>query len=327
MTVSYYTADGSAVEGDDYYRNGSPANPRTATIEVGQTQTYAFVYVFADNLDEVGAHEYFTVVVSSVSGDDATLGPNRAGRVEIVDSDPQQQLPILWVTSSSVVEGDSATRIAQVKIELSRPAAGLVVSYESVDSGALAGSDYTAKFPGTVVFGAGQTSKSLGLLVNSDLQYEQEQGVERIGIRVNVVGGPPVLDLRTDGFISIVDDDPRPPDCEPGTFSSPFGYEPCMPAPPGFFVDTQGATSATPCAPGSYQDEEGSLSASSPRSAVTSRRPVRRRSRLARRTPPQHPKGRHRGGLHSSRDSPRGGCFQRCDARPCPGRVLRDPAH
>ena len=50
---------------------------RTATIEVGQTQTYAFVYVFADNLDEVGAHEYFTVVVSSVSGDDATLGRNR----------------------------------------------------------------------------------------------------------------------------------------------------------------------------------------------------------------------------------------------------------
>ena len=79
-----------------------------------------------------------------------------AGRVEIVDSDPQQQLPILWVTSSSVVEGDSATRIAQVKIELSRPAAGVVVSYESVDSGALAGSDYTAKFPGTVVFGAGR---------------------------------------------------------------------------------------------------------------------------------------------------------------------------
>ena len=28
VTVSYYTADGSAVEGDDYYRNGSPANPR-----------------------------------------------------------------------------------------------------------------------------------------------------------------------------------------------------------------------------------------------------------------------------------------------------------
>lgn len=48
--------------------------------------------------------------------------------------------------------------------------------------------------------------------------------------------------------------------CQPGTFNSTDGNEPCTPAPPGFFVDTAMATSATPCQLGTFQDEQGQTS-------------------------------------------------------------------
>ena len=257
VVVSFHTADDSAVAGQDYTRWGTPGAPRTVTVPAGTLQSTINVPVLTDA--EAEADETFTVTVSSVTGADAVLGDDTA-TATIVDADPVSATnPAVTVSDPTIVEGDSGQRRAQFLIHLSRaPETPVTVTYATADGSAVAGQDYVAKLPGTVVFAPGQISKTIDVLVNSDTTADAARSFT---LDVIVTGGSPVEELHMAGTATITDDDAAGPAlCAPGTYNSTNGAEPCTPAPAGFFVDTEGALAATPCTPGRFQDQPGQAS-------------------------------------------------------------------
>lgn len=203
VVVSYWTSDGSAVAGSDYTRWGTPSAPRTVTIPAGSVQTTVNVPVLAD--DELEQDETFTVTVGAVTGGGALIG-DPEGTATIVDPDgvggPN---PAITVSEPTVVEGDQGTRRAQFHIHLSRaPSTNVSITYTTVDGSAAAGTDYTAKLPGSVVFAPGQISKTLDVVVAADTAAED---TSQFSLDVSVTGGSPVEELSMSASASIVDDD------------------------------------------------------------------------------------------------------------------------
>jgi hypothetical protein len=202
--VSFYTVDGTAIAGQDYLRWGTPTNPRTITIPAGQLQGTINVPVLIDA--NIESDESFSVVISSVSGGTASVGPNSTGTGVILDSDglfgPN---PVITTTSGTVYEGNSGQRRAQFYIQLSRPpATNVTITYNTSDGTATAPGDYITKMPGTVVFAPGQISKTVDVLVNSDTDVGSGRD---FNLNVAVTGGSPVEELNMIGVSTILDDD------------------------------------------------------------------------------------------------------------------------
>ena len=201
--VSFYTVNGTATAGSDFARWGTPAKPRTITIPAGALQGTINVPVAADAVVE--PDETFSVVLSSVSGGGAVIGAD-TGTATIIDADAVSATnPAISVSSGTVVEGDSGQRRAQFLIHLSRPpATKLTVSYATADGTAVAGEDYRAKLPGTVVFAPGQISKTVDVLVNSNTDAD---GPRDFALDVTVTGGFPIEEITMTGVATILDDD------------------------------------------------------------------------------------------------------------------------
>lgn len=203
VVVSYYSVDGTAVAGSDYTRWGSPSSPRQITIPAGAVQTTINVPITPDSLIE--ADEDLTIVVQSVTGADATVD-DETGVATIIDSDALSgPNPVITVSSGTVTEGDSGERRAQFRVQLSRaPASNVTVGYTTGDASAVAGTDYTAKVPGSVVFAPGQISKTIDVLVAADAQAGEDRTFD---LNVTVIGGSPVEEIQMTGVATIVDDD------------------------------------------------------------------------------------------------------------------------
>ena len=201
-TVVFHTVDGTAVAGADYVRWGTPATPRSITIPAGSLQGTINVPVTPDELTE--PDEEFTVQVTSVS-DNATLGVS-TGTATIVDADrPDVTGPVLTVSSGTVREGDDGQRRAQFMVHLSRPlAAPLAIEYTTADGTAVAGEDYVTKLPGRTTMVPGQVSKTIDVLVNSDVA---SSGDRDFVLQVAVASGPPVTAVELVGTSTILDDD------------------------------------------------------------------------------------------------------------------------
>ena len=204
--VSFYTVNGTAIAGQDYLTWGTPATPRTITIPAGTLQSFIAVPVLPDA--NIEADESFSVVISSVTGGNAQIGPNgtSTGTGVILDSDglfgPN---PVIATTSGTVYEGDSGQRRAQFYIQLSRPpASNVTITYNTSDGTATAPGDYITKLPGTVVFAPGQISKTVDVLVNSDTVVGSGRD---FNLNVAVTGGSPVEELNMTGVSTILDDD------------------------------------------------------------------------------------------------------------------------
>lgn len=202
--VSFYTVNGTAIAGQDYVTWGTPTNPRSITVPAGVLQAFVAVPVLTDNLVE--SDETFSVVVSSVSGGTATLGPNNTGTGTIVDSDglfgPN---PVITVSSGTVYEGDDGQRRAQFFVHLSRaPASNVSITYSSSDGTATAPGDYITKLPGAVTFAPGQISRTVDVLVNSDTTPDSDRD---FFLDVTVTGGSPVEEINMTGTSTILDDD------------------------------------------------------------------------------------------------------------------------
>ena len=252
VVVSYWTVDGTATAGSDYIRWGSPSNPRTVTIPTGAVQTQVNVPVLTD--DDTEGDETFSVVATATGGD-VVVGDD-TGTATIVDADALSAgNPVITVSNPTVVEGDQGERVAQFLIHLSRPpVTNVTITYSTADGTAVAGVDYRAKLPGTVVFAPGQISKTVDVAILSNTTAD---GARDLSLEVALTGGSPLEELNLVGVATIVDDDIAAVQCAPGTFNATDGNEPCTPAPPGFFVDTAGALSATPCPLGRFQDQAG----------------------------------------------------------------------
>jgi chitinase len=178
VTVAYATADGSATAGSDY-----TAKSGTLSFAAGETSKTIQVAILGDAAVE--ADEDFAIQLSRPSG--ATIADG-AGRATIRNDDT---LPTLTIADASISEGNSGTKLLSLTVTLSKPATGAVtVGYATANDTASAGTDYTAK-SGTLSFAAGETSKTIQIVVQGDTGVE---GNETFAVRLASPTGATIAD-------------------------------------------------------------------------------------------------------------------------------------
>ncbi len=162
VLVDYATADDTATAPADYVATGG-----TLTFTPGQIAKTVTVPVNGDLLDEAN-ETYFLNLSGAV---DATV-TDAQGLGTITDDDP---LPALAVDNVSVTEGDAGTVDATFTVSLNAPSGRAVnVDYATANGNATAGADYTAA-AGTLVFAAGETTKTVTVTVAGDLLDEADE--------------------------------------------------------------------------------------------------------------------------------------------------------
>jgi hypothetical protein len=217
VTVDYATADGSAKAPGDY-----TATTGTLTFAAGELSKQVAVAVVGDTLDEL--HETYSLDLSNPVG--ATLGDAR-GAGTILDNDPQVSLS---VDDVSAPEG---SQTATFTLSLSRESGKIVtVDYATGDGTAAAPSDYASR-SGTIIFMAGETSKTVSVALVQEAVVEPD---ETFTLALSRAINATLSDGQ--GVATIVDDDAAPPPPPPGDEEPPPppprpGDDPPPPPPPG----------------------------------------------------------------------------------------------
>lgn len=165
VTAEYTTLDGTA-KGADYVRQSG-----TLVIPRGRQSATIPVTVKGDELDE--RNEYFRFRISEPVH--ATIA-DRVGLVRILDNDPQ---PYLDAGELTVTEPVSGVAVAKLPVTLSAVSGRWVyVDYLVSAGSATVDTDFYAAEPtGTLVFPPGTTSRSVSIVVLSDLLDESAESV------------------------------------------------------------------------------------------------------------------------------------------------------
>ena len=164
VTVDYATSDGTADAGDDYTSTSG-----TLTFDAGETSKTVSVSIADDTENE--SDETLTVTLSNASG--ADLGTKTAtgtirNRTVVVETTPS-----VSIAGGSGTEGDEGE--IDFTVTLDEAASGNVsVDYATSDGSADAGDDYTAK-SGTLSFSAGETSKTISVSIEDDIENESDE--------------------------------------------------------------------------------------------------------------------------------------------------------
>jgi probable HAF family extracellular repeat protein len=170
--------------------------------------------------------------------------------------------PVASIGDTSVSEGHEGTRSASLTVTLSPPSSQPVtLSYSTFDGTAAAGSDYEAA-SGTVTFVAGETSKTVSVLVDGDRAGELN---ETFRVNLAVASGTAVLG-DSQGTGTIVDDEPRVgitsvTKNEGNSGTTPFVFAVTLSSAPTATVRLNFATAnGSAVTPGDYIATSGSLS-------------------------------------------------------------------
>ena len=164
VTVDYATSDGTADAGNDY-----TATSGTLSFSAGETSKTVSVSIEDDTENE--SDETFTVTLSNASG--ADLGTKTAtgtirNRTVVVET-----TPTVSIAAGSGTEGDDDD--IDFTVTLDEAASGTVtVDYATSDGSADAGDDYTAT-SGTLSFSAGETSKTISVAIEDDIENESDE--------------------------------------------------------------------------------------------------------------------------------------------------------
>ena len=169
--------------------------------------------------------------------------------------------PVLSISDASVAEGNAGTRNVSLTITLS-PAANqtVTVAYDTVNGTASSGADYAAA-SGTLTFAAGQTSKTISVVVNGDRAGELDENV--LVNLSNASSGSIIGDGQ--GKITIVDDEPRismsgVSKMEGNSGTTPFNFVVSLSAAYDATVTVNFATQAQQAtAPGDFEAKSGTL--------------------------------------------------------------------
>jgi hypothetical protein len=162
VSVSYATADDTAVAGSDYI----PASG-VASFAPGALTADVTVLVNGDTVRELDD----TFAVNLTDATNATIGAAQAAAT-IVNDDG---MPVVSIANVSIIEGQAGTTAATFTLTLSG-ASDLPVSvnYVTGDGTAAAGSDYAAA-SGVASFAPGATSSEIIVLVNGDAANELDE--------------------------------------------------------------------------------------------------------------------------------------------------------
>jgi CSLREA domain-containing protein len=164
-SVAYATSDLTAQAGVDY----APASG-TLHFAPGETTKTVDITIIDDTLRE--NKESFRLTLSNPTGGIA-LGTKSTSEVQIDDNDP---FPLVSVTDSTVVEGDSGTTAAVFTVTLST-ASGQTVTVGYRTFGGTEGSDYTVT-SGTLTFAPGETSKTVNVSIIGDTMPEPNESFD-----------------------------------------------------------------------------------------------------------------------------------------------------
>ncbi|HYZ18358.1 MAG TPA: Calx-beta domain-containing protein [Gaiellaceae bacterium] len=192
VTVDYATSDGTATAPADY-----AARTGQVTFAPGEATRAVTVPVNGDLLDE--ADETFTVELSGPVN--ATIS-DALGLATITDDDA---LPALSVGNATVGEGNSGTTTATFTVTLSAASGRAVsVGFATADDTAEAPGDYQTA-TGTLGFAAGQTARTVTVVVNGDTSIE---GNETFLLLLSAPANATIAD--GEGVGTIVDDELAP---------------------------------------------------------------------------------------------------------------------
>ncbi len=198
VTVDFQTADGTAVEGDDYTSESG-----TLTFAAGQTVRSISVSTVEDSFHE--PEERFRVTLRNPSG--ATLA-DATGEGIISDDDQ----PEISIGNASVREGETA----RFEVRLSPSSTGTVtVAYATADDSAVAPGDYTSE-SGILTFTSGQTVQTISVTTMDD---SEQESTERFMVTLSNASGARLIDASAEGTIRDDDGDPDMPELSIGNAS------------------------------------------------------------------------------------------------------------
>ena len=183
------------VAADDYTLSANPE----LTVAAGETESTGAVTVTAvDNA--VDAPDKVVMVSATAANPQGVTAPEDV-TLTIVDDDE----PELSIDDVSVDEGDSGSTTMQFTVMLDPSARGEVrVDWATADGTAAAGADYTAG-NGSLTFGAGDTSRTVTVMVTGDHVDEPD---ETFTVTLSNAVGAVLGDATGTG--TIVDDDDPP---------------------------------------------------------------------------------------------------------------------
>jgi hypothetical protein len=191
VQVSYATADGSALAGQDYKSASG-----TLTFAPGETSKTVSVTILADELSE--SSENFYLRLSNATN--TTLNDSE-GEGTIRDAgDPLP--PAISIGDARITEGNSGTIPLTFDVTLSAPSSQTItVQYQTEDNSALADGDYVTT-SGTLTFEPGVTSQTITVPIIGD---DVAEAIESFRVRLSnptnaTLGGNP-------GTGTIVDND------------------------------------------------------------------------------------------------------------------------
>ncbi len=191
VTVNYSTGDGTATAGFDY-----TATSGMLTFGAGVTSKTFAIPIVKDTLDE--SDETVNLTLSDPTGG-AILGTPDTAVLTITDNDTGGVLQFSSATYS-VNEGVLSGK-AIIKVTRSGgSASGVSVDYTITDGTAVSGTNYNAT-NGTLIFAAGQTSKTFTIDIINDLVDEPNKTVNLA--LFNPQGGA-ILGLRDTAVLTIV---------------------------------------------------------------------------------------------------------------------------
>lgn len=164
ITVNYETADGTAIEGEDY--DGVSG---TLTFIPGETTKNIPVDILPDTINE--PTEQFFINLSSPSTN-STIADGQ-GTGTIPNDDPPAVFAINDVTAAEGTGG--TTNFTFTVTKTGATVLDSTVIFQTADGTAAGGSDYTAVPAGSVSFLASETSKQITISVNPDSIYETNE--------------------------------------------------------------------------------------------------------------------------------------------------------
>ena len=205
VTVDFEAADqpcgsppcaGKAQGGFDY-------QAVSGTLTFGAGETTKTILIPVTNDAQVNGNRTFLVTLSNPQGG-ATLGTPSSSTVTIVNDDRGGVLQFS-ATSYTVTEPTSVTATATITVTRTGTSLGAAtVAFSTANGTATAGSDYVATAT-TLVFGQGETSKTVGVPILPDGVAE---GNETVLLTLANPGGGATLGTLVTAVLTIVDSAP-----------------------------------------------------------------------------------------------------------------------
>jgi len=186
VSVSFRTADGSAMSGSDYESTSG-----TVQFAPGEMRKEITVQVKGDTATE--PDETFSLTLANPSN--ATIADGTAAGVILTDD------TLLTISNAAVLEGHSGTRTLSFDVALSSPQTEPVtVNFATSGGTAIAGSDYSPT-SGVLFFAPGTVSQSFNVVVSGDVIPEATESFNVVlsaPTNAIVSGGPGVGTILND---------------------------------------------------------------------------------------------------------------------------------